>query len=258
MQKFVYDIGPWSLQLLLLVVAVMVWSFLLLRIAPYRLIDMKQTHFPPFQKQHSRPKRNRQKWYYISTIIFLGDFDFAAATLIFINFIYFLHFLLLLKAKFSFLQKGWKSRAAKILNSRCWCCCCLRCCCHRCFCCCRRRCCCRRCCWLSVWPNVKMTCCPKRSHNSFYLVVTYFEVAKEATKYLGYFCYTLCHLDIPKITQSGRTVAFVQCQMKCIEKIVFAWKNLCANCMLSSGRIPRNVLLHRFHHYVWLCYHSMV
>ena len=36
-------------------------SVLLLRIAPYRLIDMKQTLFPPFHKQHSRPKRNRQK-----------------------------------------------------------------------------------------------------------------------------------------------------------------------------------------------------
>ena len=48
-------------------------------------------------------------------------------------------------------------------------------------------------------------CCPKSSHSSFYLKVTFFEVAKEVTKYLGYFCYKLCHLDIPKIAQSGHT-----------------------------------------------------
>ena len=72
-----------------------------------------------------------------------------------------------------------------------------------------------------MWPDDKMKsvpifikCCPKSSHSSFYLKVTFFEVAKEVTKYLGYFCYKLCHLDIPKITQSGHT--------GCIEKI--SWR----------------------------------
>ena len=35
--------------------------------------------------------------------------------------------------------------------------------------------------------------------------MTFFEVAKEVTKYLGFFCYKLCHLDIPKIAQTGHT-----------------------------------------------------
>ena len=35
--------------------------------------------------------------------------------------------------------------------------------------------------------------------------MTFFEVAKEVIKYLGYFYNKLCHLDIPKIPQSGHT-----------------------------------------------------
>ena len=119
MQKFVYDIGPWSLQLLLLVVAVMVWSFLLLRIAPYRLIDMKQTHFPPFQKQHSRPKRNRQKWYYISTIIFLGGFWFCSSYLDLHKFYLFLALFITFESKIFFsterLEKSCNKNSEKSL-----------------------------------------------------------------------------------------------------------------------------------------------
>ena len=36
--------------------------------------------------------------------------------------------------------------------------------------------------------------------------MTFLKVAKEVTKYMGYSCYKICHLDIRKIAQSGHTV----------------------------------------------------